>query len=121
VSIIAGGISSVVLIGAVTFAVAAHGQKGKAPAPSKADITAGSKVFMANGCTACHVIGDKGGKTGPELTKIGADKKWPPSKLSAVVRDPKKLNTAAKMPAYGPDKITDKELKTLVAYMQSFK
>jgi len=121
VSIVAGGFTTVILIGSVALSAAAHGQKGKTPAPSKADIAAGSKVFMANGCTACHVIGDKGGKTGPELTKIGADKKWPPSKLSAVIRDPKKLNAAAKMPAYGPDKITDKELKTLVAYMQSLK
>lgn len=124
-SILAAGLSAVVLLGAVSMTAAAPGQKGKKPAkaaPAAAgNAAAGSKVYMANGCSACHAIGDKGGKTGPALTKIGADKKWTAAKLTTAVRDPKKLDPKAKMPAYGPDKINDKDLKNLVAYMQSLK
>jgi mono/diheme cytochrome c family protein len=128
-SILAAGLSAVVLLGAVSMTAAAPGQKGKKPAkPAKGahaaaagNAAAGSKVYMANGCSACHAIGDKGGKTGPALTKIGADKKWTAAKLTTAVRDPKKLDHDAKMPAYGPDKINDKELKNLVAYLQSLK
>jgi cytochrome c2 len=120
-SIIAAGLSAVVLLGAVTMTSAAPGQKSKKAAAPSGDAAHGSKVYMANGCTACHPIGENGGKTGPALTKIGADKKWPASKLSAYVRDPKKANPTAKMPAYGPDKINDKDLKDLTAYLTSLK
>lgn len=121
-SILAAGLSAVVLLGAVTMTAAAPVQKGKKAAPAAAgNAAAGSKVYMANGCSACHAIGDKGGKTGPALSKIGADKKWTAAKLTTAVRDPKKLDPKAKMPAYGADKINDKDLKNLVAYMQSLK
>lgn len=119
-SLLAAGLTAAVLLGAMSST--ALGQKGKKPAPSaKGDAAAGSKVYMANGCTACHAIGAKGGKTGPALTKIGADKKWTAAKLTTVIRDPKKITPAAKMPAYGPDKINDKDLKNLIAYLQSLK
>jgi mono/diheme cytochrome c family protein len=120
-SILAAGLSALVLLGAVSMTAAAPGQKGKKAAPAAGNAAAGSKVYMANGCSACHAIGDKGGKTGPALTKIGADKKWTAAKLTTAVRDPKKLDPKAKMPAYGPDKINDKDLKNLVAYLQSLK
>jgi cytochrome c oxidase cbb3-type subunit III len=32
----------------------------------------GAAVYDANGCGSCHVIGGRGGITGPELTSIGA-------------------------------------------------
>jgi mono/diheme cytochrome c family protein len=122
---LAAGLSAVVLLGAVTVSSSAFGQKKKAPtkpaAASKADVAAGSKVYMANGCSACHAIGAKGGKTGPALTKIGADKKWTAAKLTTLIRDPKKVTPNAKMPAYGPDKIDDKDLKNLVGYLHSLK
>lgn len=90
-------------------------------APSKATIDAGKKVFMANGCGACHVVAEKATKMGPDLTHIGSDRKWPAARLAAVIRDPKKELKSEKMPAYGPDKISDKDLKSLVAYLGSLK
>ena len=121
-------LSSLVLFGAVSMTTAAPGQKGKKPAakpasgaPSKEAIAAGAKIYKANGCAACHKIGDAGGALGPDLSKIGADKKWPAAKLEAVIRDPKKAIKSEKMPAYPADKISDKELKSLVAYLGSLK
>jgi len=95
-------------------------KKTTAPAAtSKADIEAGSKVYKANGCAACHAIGEAGGKTGPELTHVGKTGKA--DKLSAYVRNPKKSNPDAKMPEYDSTKISDKELKSLAAYLMSLK
>ena len=123
--------SALVLCGATLFVAvavtsAAPGQKKKpsklAPsaAPTAADIAKGRKIYEANGCKACHVVGeDKGGKTGPELTHVAKTRK--PDWMSAQVRDPKKFDPKSAMPAYGADKIDDKQLKTLVAYMSSLK
>jgi len=127
--IVAIVLSSLVLFGAVSVTTAAPDQKGKktkpakpaAGAPTKEMIAAGKKIYDANGCGACHMVGDKGGKLGPDLTHIGADKKWSAAKLTAVIRDPKKELKTEKMPAYPADKISDKEIKTLVAYLGSLK
>jgi mono/diheme cytochrome c family protein len=117
---VALALASAVFVGSVSLTSAAPDKKKKAaPAPTKAMIDAGKKVYMANGCAACHKIGDQGGATGTELTKIG--KTWKADKLSTVIRDPKKLKKDSVMPAYGPDKISDKELKNLVAYLGSLK
>jgi mono/diheme cytochrome c family protein len=82
-------------------------------------IAEGEKIYMAQGCAACHKIKDKGGVTGPDLTKIA--KTWKEAKLKTVIRDPKKLKADAKMTAYPPDRLSDKELKSLVAYLLTLK
>lgn len=128
-SALAVALSSLVLFSAVTMTTAApQGKKkpqGKKPAPTapnaKAAIAAGKKIYDANSCGACHLVSGKGGSFGPELTHIGSNKEWPADKLSAVVRDPKKVLNSEKMPANGKDKISDKDLKSLVAYLQSLK
>ena len=111
-------VTGTVLFGAITLAGAVPDKKSKKPTPA-ASTADGKKVYDAQGCAACHVVGDKGGKTGPELTHIGKTKKAPD--LEKVVRDPKKVNPKALMPAYGEDKIDAKKLKALVAYMLSLK
>ena len=110
---------------AVTTAEAGQKKKTKKPptatgTPTKAMIDEGKKVYLANGCKACHVIGDdKGGKTGPELSHVAKTRK--PDWMFAQVRDPKKFDPKSTMPAYGTDKITDSKLKSLVAYMSTLK
>jgi mono/diheme cytochrome c family protein len=121
-------LSAVILCGAGYSNALAQKKK---PAPKKAPaasgkvtpamIEAGKKVYTANGCAACHMIAGVGGKTSSDLSKIGSNKDWPADKLAAVVRDPKKFNKESTMPAYGKDKISDKDLKNLVGYMQSLK
>lgn len=111
-----------VLMGSASLTLAGPGQKGKKPAAggaSKAMVDAGKKVYTSGGCAACHKIGGKGGATGPDLTHVG--KTWKQDKLATAVRTPKKLKADAKMPAYGTDRINDKDLKSLVAYLSSLK
>ena len=93
--------------------------KKPVPANIKGLIAEGKTVYMQNGCAACHAIGGTGGKTGPDLSKFGASHKEADAIL--YVRDPKKKNPNGVMPAYGPDKINDKKLKALVAYLLSLK
>ena len=118
-------IASITLISAVSLTSAApQGKKKpvtKTAAPTKEMLEAGAKLALNNGCTACHMIGDKGGKTAPDLSHLGSDKKWPAAKLTAVIRTPKVVLKSDKMPAYGKDKISDKDMKSLIAYLQSNK
>ena len=117
-------LASTVLISGLTLTGAgAQGKKKPAasPAPTKEMLEAGKKLSVENGCTACHMIGDKGGKTAPDLSHLGKDKKWTAAKLTAVIRTPKVALKSDKMPAYPADKISDKDLKSLIAYLQSNK
>lgn len=114
-------LSAAVLLGAAAITSAAPGQKKK-PAPASAALAAaGKKVYEANGCAACHVVAGRGGKTGPDLSHIAANKKNTAARLGAVIRDPKKALNTEKMPAYPADKIKDADLKALVAYLGSLK
>jgi mono/diheme cytochrome c family protein len=117
-------LSGVLLLCSLVFTSAAPDKKKqkkpvKPAVASKALIAQGKKVYENSGCSACHAIGNKGGRTGPALTHIGKEKKadW----LAAQVRDPKKHNPNGMMPAYGPDKISNKDLKELIVYLGSLK
>src|SRR5579871_6121998 len=77
--------------------------KKKAPAPDPKLIAAGKKVYDTNGCKGCHKIGDEGGTSGPDLTKVGADPKHTPKWLQDQVVNPKAHNPNAAMPPF--DKI----------------
>jgi cbb3-type cytochrome oxidase cytochrome c subunit len=113
-------LSSMVLCGAVTFTAAAPQKKAKKPVPTaKVDVAAAKKVYTREGCGACHAISGQGGKTGPELTHIG--KTWSADKMFKQARNPKQFKKDAIMPAYPPDKISDKELKNLCAYLATLK
>lgn len=118
---VACALASAVLMGVSSFSPAAAQKKKPAPAagPSKAQVAAGQKVYAATGCAACHKIGDKGGATGPELTKAG--KGMNAAKVKAVIRKGAKSKAGVAMPAYGTDKISDKDLTSLMAYLSSMK
>src|SRR5205807_5516272 len=79
-------------------ALASPGKKKPAGGAANAALIAdGQKFFRSAGCIACHVMGDKGGKTGPELTHVG--KTWTADKIFAQARNPKKFKADGVMPA----------------------
>jgi mono/diheme cytochrome c family protein len=92
----------------------------KAVKGSAAQIAAGKKVYAANGCANCHTIAGKGGKIGPELTRVGAEANHTPKWLEEKVANPKASNPDSTMPAFG-DKIKGKDLTALGAYLASLK
>ena len=50
------------------------------------DAEKGKAVYEGNGCSSCHIIAGQGGDTGPDLSRIGADRS--PSFLRKVLLDP---------------------------------
>lgn len=116
-------LASFLLLGTATLNDAAAQKNPKKPSKPSATsaklIAAGKKVYENNGCKACHAIGGAGGKTGPDLSKVG--KKRKPDWLTTQIRDPKKNGHDSIMPSYGEDKINAKDLKALVAYLSSLK
>jgi mono/diheme cytochrome c family protein len=102
----------------VTIAIAGAG----APAVTGASAThggaaEGKKLYAVHGCGACHKIGGKGGKVGPDLSKEGTKHRstqW----LVGFLKDPKSQDPKNTMPA---THASDKELHELAAYMESLK
>jgi putative heme-binding domain-containing protein len=61
------------------------GQSRSAPVPG--DQANGERIFWSKGnCGACHTIGPRGGRTGPDLTDIGARRS--PAHLRTSILDP---------------------------------
>jgi len=92
----------------------------KSAGGSAALIAEGKKVYEANKCANCHMIHGKGGKSGPDLTKTGANPAHSLAWFEAEIKNPKSHKADAKMPAYG-DKIKGKDLRALATYMVSLK
>ncbi len=108
--------------GTLSIALAAPPKKKKPVAstkPTAAMITAGGKVYEANGCGGCHMINSKGGTNGPDLSTVGADAKHTPKWLETKVVNPKASKPDSAMPPY--DSIKGKDLSNLVAYLGSLK
>jgi mono/diheme cytochrome c family protein len=83
------------------------------------DVAAGKAVYdgAKPACKSCHT------DTKNPLAKAGAENTK--DELKAWVRTPKEMITKkgkkGMMPAYGPDRINDKDLEALVAYMATMK
>jgi nitric oxide reductase subunit C len=79
-------------------------------------IAKGEKVYADKKCAMCHAINGKGGKSGGDLTDVGAkrDVDW----LKQFTKDPRSVMPNAKMPAF---RGSDEELEAVAAYMASLK
>lgn len=103
------------LIAAAVITGAMLGSAGMATA-DQAQIAAGEKVYGKSRCAACHTIHGKGGKSGGDLSAVGAkrDAEW----LKTFMVDPKSLMPKSKHPKF---RGSEEELQALVAYMESLK
>jgi nitric oxide reductase subunit C len=72
----------------------------------------GKTTLLESRCVTCHTIEGKGGKTGPELSKVSS--KAYPERLFKVVKDPHTLWFDSKMPIFG---FADKDIQNIVTFM----
>ncbi len=76
----------------------------------------GKALFDANACSACHGDGGTGGPLAPALTGIAS--RMPADKLADFLKKPSDKAVAGGMPT---PKLSDDEMKALVAYLNSLK
>lgn len=93
---------------------------GKKTTPKADPVADGKKVYEKYGCANCHAIAGKGGNSGPDLSKVGADAKHDVKFFEAKVKNPKASNPDSTMPAY-EDSIKGKDLTNLATYLKSLK
>jgi ubiquinol-cytochrome c reductase cytochrome b subunit len=73
----------------------------------------GAQLFQAKGCLNCHLIGDDGGRRGPDLTDVAS--RLPKSQMILRIS-----NGGVNMPAYAAN-LTPADLDALVAFLQTRK
>ena len=111
---------TVVLVGGLTYFGAVQVPPGTRLAPAgspQALVDQGHEAFIANHCQNCHVVAGQGGAVGPELTHVGS--RTTADRLATQIRSPEKVNPNTNMPAF--DKLSDADLKALVAYLLTLK
>jgi ubiquinol-cytochrome c reductase cytochrome b subunit len=111
---------AVVAIAGLTYLGGVQTPPGTPPVPSGsalALVERGHEVYVANKCQDCHVVKGEGVDFGPELTHVGSG--YTADKLAAQIRNPLSVNPQASMPAF--NKLSDADLKALIAYLLSLK
>ena len=145
---------------------------GGVAAPEKplGNVDNGARLF-ASQCASCHRVGDRGGRLGPDLSRVGASRsqatlvreirtpsEWMPpgfEPVTLVMKDGQKIRANKKgedvftiqvmdtreriqgyqrsalqdviyektslMPVYGPDRLSDADLKDLVGYLSTLR
>ncbi|MBI2353707.1 MAG: cytochrome c [Deltaproteobacteria bacterium] len=76
----------------------------------------GEQVFKEK-CAMCHVVKGKGGKIGPELTKVAT--KLKDKELIAQLENPKKLNPSSTMPSFKT--LPKADMDALLKYLKTLK
>lgn len=80
-------------------------------------IGVGASLFQVRGCLTCHTIDGKGGKRGPDLFNVSDS--YDIETLRQMIKDPKSLNPASKMP---PQKhLTEEELEKISEFLINLK
>ncbi|HTG01186.1 MAG TPA: c-type cytochrome [Nitrospirota bacterium] len=81
-----------------------------------AALSPGAAVFQSGGCMNCHSLHGVGGSFGPALDVIG--RKLSAEQIVRYIRNPKAVNTAAKMPA---QTLSDKEFEEVAVFLANLK
>lgn len=113
------GLAVVVLAG-LTYLGAIQQPPGTQLAPPgspQALVDRGHEEYVASKCQGCHLVKGEGTDFGPDLTHVG--NRYTGDKLMKLIRNPLSVNPQASMPAF--DKLSDEDLKALVAYLLTLK
>ncbi|WP_224983310.1 c-type cytochrome [Geomonas agri] len=88
-----------------------------APKKSAAQMELFGEELFNERCRDCHIVKDKGGVVGPELSHVGSkrDRRF----LEQVIREPAKVYPGTAMPPY--DTFSKKQIDSLVDYLSGLK
>jgi mono/diheme cytochrome c family protein len=100
-----------------TSSAGANATTQGAPAASGGD---GAAIYAANNCANCHQMDGKGGKGGPDLTKVGAEAEHTKDWIAAHIEDPQQHNPMSKMPKFA-EKIAEADLNSLAEWLAAKK
>jgi cbb3-type cytochrome oxidase cytochrome c subunit len=119
---LAAGLS---LLAPILATVGCNKSGGTAAATSSAGVdtalvAAGRTVYANNGCARCHAVDGQGGRSGPDLTRVGGEAEHTAAWLVAHIKNPKAHNPGSRMPSF-EGRISDKDLLALGAYLASLK
>ncbi|MBU5614961.1 c-type cytochrome [Geomonas azotofigens] len=94
-------------------------EPAQAPAPKRSSAQMelfGAELFNER-CRDCHIVKEKGGVVGPELSHVGSkrDRRF----LEQVIREPAKVYPGTVMPPY--DTFSKKQVDSLVDYLAGLK
>jgi mono/diheme cytochrome c family protein len=76
------------------------------------DPASGKTTLLESRCVSCHTVEGKGGKTGPELSRVSS--KAYAQRLFKVIKDPHALWSESKMPIFG---FADQDIGNMVTFM----
>lgn len=88
------------------------------PQASAQDGAAKGKALFEGkyGCLTCHLIAGKGGKIGPDLSKVGSARDG--DYIMKVIKNPQSVNPKSMMPN---QKISDEDAKLLTEFLLTLK
>jgi mono/diheme cytochrome c family protein len=105
----------IALFSAVVLAFTASVQHAVHPTNVRADSSAharGAELFATRGCEHCHGKDGVNGELGPDLQRVR--NRMNAAQITKQIREGSKG-----MPVFGPDQLTDEQVKDLVAYLRT--
>ncbi|MDQ1081885.1 cytochrome c oxidase subunit II [Pseudoroseomonas cervicalis] len=110
------------------FAAWLRAQAAPAPAPAEPPLAEGQRLFLAEGCGACHAVRGTAarGQLGPDLTHLGSRPSLGAGLLDNTrehrmrfIRETDRLKPAARMPAYAG--LAEPELAAIADWLGSLR
>lgn len=87
------------------------------PGTPRGNAAKGQRLFQAMGCQNCHTLDGRGGKSGPDLERVG-ELRSEPGWYRNYFADPRSMFPNSVKP---PVRLSDQDMDDLIAYLLSLK
>ena len=87
------------------------------PGTTRGNAAKGQRLFQDMRCQTCHTLDGRGGKSGPDLERVG-ELRTEPGWYRSYFADPRSMFSNSVKP---PVKLSDQDMDDLIAYLLSLK